>query len=234
MRKAKYLILLTFIISSLMNAQEEDANLILSFPEESEIFFFQYPEGTHAKAIYKSQSEVTNKYPEQLLESIISATNQEWVNFNTLGGAEKASEKKQSHFDKIKSMNKNKNYFELAHKLTFDVGGVSTSIIKFFTHFQGTDVLSGAAVMQFVDGRWQKTSHPSLSTLSIMVMRMKSEVLEGVVLQNSDDPNIKAIAERVSTEAGLNLSLLEEEFGSWYSPEMDETKIELYKDPRTW
>ena len=136
--------------------------------------------------------------------------------------------------DKIMTMDKDENYFELAHKLTFDVGGVSTAIIKFFTHFEGTDVLSGAAVMQFVDGRWQKTSHPSLSTLSIIVMRMKSEVLEGIVLQNSDDPIIKAITERVSTEAGLDLSLLEEEFGSWYSPEIDETKIELYKDPRTW
>ncbi|OWW26518.1 hypothetical protein B4Q04_02190 [Zobellia sp. OII3] len=226
------LILLFFSISC--NAQEEDANLILSYPEESEISFFQYPEGTFAKAIYKSQAEATNVYPEQLLESIISATNQEWVNYNTLGGAEKASQKKQSHFDKIMTMDKDNNYFELDHKLTFTVGDVPTAIIKFFTHFEGMDVLSGAAVMQFVDGRWQKTSHPSLSTLSIIVMRMKSEVLEGIVLQNSDDPNIKAIAERVSTEAGLDLSLLEEEFGSWYSPEIDETKIELYKDPRTW
>ena len=234
MKKIKFICLIAFLVSVIGNAQEEDANIIFSYPEESEISFFQYPERTFAKAIYKSQAEATNVYPEQLLESIISATNQEWVNYNTLGGAEKASQKKQSHFDKIMTMDKDKNYFELAHKLTFDVGGVPTAIIKFFTYFEGTDVLSGAAVMQFVDGRWQKTSHPSLSTLSIIVMRMKSEVLEGIVLQNSDDPNIMAIAERVSTEAGLDLSLLEEEFGSWFSPEIDETKIELYKDPRTW
>tara|TARA_R110000868_G_scaffold79232_12_gene225552 strand:+ start:5687 stop:6391 length:705 start_codon:yes stop_codon:yes gene_type:complete len=233
--KHKILNFVIILISSISCfAQEEDANLILSYPEESEISFYQYPEETYAKAIYKSQAEVTNKYPEQLLESIISATDQEWVNYNTLGGAEKATEKKQSHFDKVISMDRDKNYFELSHKLTFDVGGVSTSIIKFFTHFEGTDVLSGAAVMQYVDGRWQKTSHPSLSTLSIIVMRMKSDVLEGIVLQNSDDPNIKAIAERVSTESGIDLSLLEEEFGSWYSPEINDTKIEIYKDPRTW
>ncbi len=234
MKKVNLLNLFVFIISTVVNAQEEDSNLILSYPEESEISFYQYPEGTNTKAIYKSQTEADNVYPEQLLESIISATNQEWVNYNTLGGAEKASEKKQSHFDKIKSMNKNKNYFELAHKLNFNVGGVPTTIIKFFTHFEGTDVLSGAVVMQLVDGRWQKTSHPSLSTLSIIVMRMKSEVLEGIVLQNSDEPNIKAITERVTGESGLDLSLLEEEFASWYSPEINETKIKMYKDPKTW
>ena len=234
MKKIIYLTLLALITFSLGRAQGEDANLILSYPEESEISFFKFPPNTFAKAIFTSQAETANKYPEQLLESIISTTNQEWVNYNTLGGAEKASEKKQSHFDKIKTMNRDKNYFELAHKLTFDVGGVPSAIIKFFTHFEGTEVLSGVAVMQFVDDRWQKTSHPSLSTLSIIVMRMKSDVLEGIVLQNSDDPNITAITERVSTEAGMDLSLLEDEFGSWYTPEKDETKIELYKDPRTW
>tara|TARA_R110000868_G_scaffold271087_1_gene530583 strand:+ start:6592 stop:7296 length:705 start_codon:yes stop_codon:yes gene_type:complete len=234
MKKIKLVFLLVFLINTIGYTQEEDANLILSYPEESNISFYQYPEGIYAKAIYSDQSGAINKYPEQLLESIISATNQEWVNYNTLGGAEKASQKKQSHFDKIKTMDKDKNYFELAHKLTFDVGGVPTVIIKFFTHFEGTDVLSGAAVMQFVDGRWQKTSHPSLSTLSIIVMRMKSDVLEGIVLQNSDEPSIKAIADRVSTESGLDLALLEVEFGTWYSPEINETKIEMYKDPRTW
>ena len=164
MKKLKLLTNLILLVCLVSHAQQQDANLTLSYPEESEISFFEYPEKTLAKAIYESQSEVTNKYPEQLMESILSATNQEWVNYNILGGAEKASEKEQSHFDRIKSMNKNKNYFELTHKLTFDVGGIPTSIIKFFTHFEETDVLSGAAVMQFVNGRWQKTWLPSRIT----------------------------------------------------------------------
>lgn len=233
MKKINFLLLLTIITSSLVRSQE-DANLILSYPEESEISFYEYPKNTFAKAIYKKKENVTNEYPEQLLESILSATDQEWVNYNTLGGAEKASEKKQSHFDKVKSMNKDKNYFELIHKLKLNIGGVPTVIIKFFTHFEDTEVLSGAAVMQLNDGRWQKTSHPSLSTLSIIVMRMKTEVLKGIVLQNSDVPNIIAISNRVSNDGILDLLLLEKEFASWYSPEVDDTKITMYKDPKTW
>lgn len=234
MKKNKLHITVILIQSFIGFTQQEDSNLILSYPEESEISFFEYPEGIYAKAIYDRQEDVENLYPEQLLESIISASNQEWVNYNTLGGAEKASEKKQSHFDKVLSMDRDKNYFELTHKLKFDVGGIPTVIIKFFTRFEGEQNLSGAAVMQFVNSRWQKTSHPSLSTFSIIVMRMKSDVLRGIVLQDSDDPNIKSIAESVSKDNGLDLGLLEEEFASWYSPEINETKIELYKDPKTW
>lgn len=226
--------LILVIISTPFFAQVEDANLILSYPEESEISFYQYPPNTFAKAIYVLQEEAINQYPEQLLESIISAVDQEWVNYNTLGGAEKASKKEQSHFDLIRTMDRENNYFELVHKLTFDVGGIPSVIIKFFTHLEGTEVLSGVAVMQYVDGRWHKTSHPSLSTLSIIVMRMKSEVLVGIVLQNSNNPSIRALTERVSTEAGLDLQLLEDEFGSWYTPEIDESKIALFKDPKTW
>ncbi len=234
MKKIKYLLFIAFITCSLVRSQQEDANLILSYSEESEISFFEYSKNTYAKAIYKRQEDVTNKYPEQLLESIISATNQEWVNYNTLGGAEKASEKRQSHFDKIKSMDRTKNYFELIHRLNLNVGGIPTAIIKFFTHFEDAEVLSGVIVMQLVDGRWQKTSHPSLSTLSIIVMRMKTEVLKGIILQNSDNMDIIDITERVTNETGLELSLLEKEFTSWYSPKIDEEKITMYKDPKSW
>ncbi|MDX1365572.1 MAG: hypothetical protein R3243_15285 [Arenibacter latericius] len=234
MTKLNLFPLISLIFVSITNAQDQDSNLILSYPEESEISFYEYPPNTFAKAIYTSQEEASNEFPEQLMESIISATNQEWVNYNTLGGAENATQQENSHFDRVKTMDKDKNYFELAHKLTFNVGELPTVIIKFFTHFEDVQVMSGVAVLQFENGRWQKTSHPSLSTLSIIVMRMKSEVLRGIVLQNSDDPNIIAITERVTTDSGLDLALLEEEFDSWYVPEIDQGKIELYKDPKTW
>ena len=225
---------LSFLFLFIPCYSQEEPNLILSYVEESEISFYQYPEDTFVKKIYTSQSEVITEYPEQLLESIISATNQEWVNYNTLGGEEKASKKNDSHFERVRKMNRDSNYFRLSHKLSFMMGGIPTVMIKFFTHFENMEELSGVAVMQKVDNRWQKTSHPSLSTLSIIVMRIKSEVLEGVVLQNSNNPDIVSIAERVNTEQGLDFTLLEEEFASWYSPEKDEIKINLYKDPKSW
>ena len=215
-------------------AQKESSNIMFSYPEESEVSFYAYEPRLKIEADYKKMGEAVNEYPEQLVQSILSASNQEWVYYNTLGGEEKANKKEQSHFDRIKSMVRDKNYFELVHKLSIDVGGIPTAIIKIFTHLEDSPVLSGAFVMQKVDGRWQKTSHPALSTLSIIVMRMKTEVLEGIVLRDSEDPDIMAISERVNTDSGLDLNALEEEFASWYSPEIDERKIALFKDPETW
>lgn len=88
MKKTKILSFVILLILNTIYAQEEETNLILSYPEESEISFYKYPIDTNVKAIYNNQTDVVNKYPEQLLESIISATNQEWVNYNTLGGEE--------------------------------------------------------------------------------------------------------------------------------------------------
>jgi len=131
-------------------------------------------------------------------------------------------------------MDKEKNYFELHHKLSFKVGKISTSIIKFFLILENEVPVSGAYVMQKIDGRWQRTSHVSLSTLSIIVMRMKTEVLEGIILRNSNDSNIVAISNRVSTNGSLDLEKLESEFTSWYDPEIDQRKLNIYKDPDTW
>lgn len=234
MKKTCTILLLALATSVSLKAQNEDANLVLSYPEETPISFFEYPPETRAKAIFSERSEALNRYPEELMESIISATDQEWVDYNTLGGAEKSRKKNAAHFERVRNMDKNDNYFELVHKLSFEVSGVPTTVIKFYTHLDGTETLSGILVAQFVDGRWQKTSHPALSSLAILTMRIKSPVLRGIVLRNSDDPDISEITERVNDESGLNLTLLEEEFNSWYSPDIDQRKLDLYKDPEAW
>lgn len=216
-----------------LGAQDtQKSNLTLGYEEVQELTFYEYNPKLKIKATMLSMEDAKNEFPEELMQSIFSATNQEWVNYNTLGGEE--DEQEQSHFDRIKTMDKDKNYFELHHKLTFNVGEIPTAIIKFFFYQENEKPVSAAYVMQKVDGRWQRTSHVSLSTLSIIVMRMKSEVLKGIVLGNSDDPNIIAIKDRVSTEGSLDLTKLETEFASWYDPEIDQRKISLYKDPATW
>jgi hypothetical protein len=235
MKKQK-LVLFTLIfcsyISFVFAQKTESSNLILGYEEIQELSFYVYKPKLLIKATLSSMEEAKNLYPEQLMESVFSATNQNWVNYNTLGGEK--DEQEQSHFDRIKSMDKDKNYFELHHKLTFNVGKTPTAIIKFFLYQEKEEPVSAAYVMQKIEGRWQRTSHVSLSTLSIVVMRMKTEVLEGIILRNSDDPNIIAIRDRVSTGGGLDLAKLEKEFASWYDPEIDQRKLNLYKDSTTW
>jgi hypothetical protein len=228
------LILYMALVSLNGFCQEKASNIILGYSENQAIAVYVYEPNLKIMAELESLAQVENKYPEQLAQSILCASSQEWVNYNTLGGEANSSKKKQTHFDAIKSMDKEKNYFELVHKLTFKMEGVNTAVIKFFLIQEGQDPVSGATTMQEIDGRWYTTSNPTLSTMSIIVMRLKSEVLRGIVLGNSSDPATNELRERVITNSALDLVKLEEEFASWYSPEINERKIELYKDPRTW
>lgn len=214
-------------------SQQEYSNILFVFSENQEIDIYKYDNDFIIKADYNNQSEAVNLYPEQLVQSVFSATTQEWVNYNTLGGEEKASKKDQSYFNGIKNMNKEKNYIELIHKLSFEIEGLPTVIIKFFLHEENNKPVSGAMVMQKVGKRWLTTSNINLSTFSIMVMRLKTEVLQGVFLGNSDNSEIAKLHQKVTTKNGLDLSNFEEEFLSWYDNDNAYYK-NIFLDSKAW
>ncbi len=224
-----------FILPLLIKAQKENMNIILSYPEEQEVYFYEYQPRLKIKATYTSLEEVENKHPEQLVQSVVSAIDQEWVNYNALSGKNNKDIKSKSHFEAVKKMDKNKNYFELHHKLTFMLGDIPTSIIKFFIHMKNSAPQSGAIVMQKVAGRWYTTSHPSFSDLSLIVMRLRSYVLKGIILGDSLDKDIQALAKQIRSDDGtLELHKLEEEFDSWYFPNKNKDKIKLFTDRNAW
>ncbi len=232
MIKKRLLFTLLSMFNFWVNAQNESSNLLLGFEEKQTLSFHAYDPPLKIKATMSSVAEAENNYPEQLITSIFSATDQAWVNHNTLG---EASEKSPEHFEKIKSMDKEKNYFELAHKLTFKVGDIPTAVVKFFFHEENSSPISACYILQKVNGRWYKSSNASLTMLSIMVMRIKTDVLEGVVLNNSQEQHILDLREKVlNAQGGVDVQKLEKEFTTWYESETDTEKLTLYKDPRTW
>jgi len=230
--KHKIIQILVLLISVFSFGQEY-SNILLSTSETQDIYFYEYSPRLKIKADYQLQSEAVNEYPEQLIQSVLSATNQEWVNYNTLGGEENASQKNKIHFDRIKKMNKENNYFELVHKLTFQFDNVPTVIIKFFIYQEDMEPISGAMLIQKKGNRWYKSSNMSLSNMSIMVMRFKTDVLQGLILGNSTDKEIQALHQDISTINGIDLSSLEKEFFNLYLPE-NINKKELFIDPKTW
>ncbi|WP_157926191.1 hypothetical protein [Tenacibaculum maritimum] len=227
----KTLIILLYPLFSF--SQKEYSNIIFSFSEEQSINVFKYSEDFIIRADYNDKEEAVNEYPEQLIQSVFSATNQEWVNYNTLGGEKKASKKEESHFNRVKTMNKDKNYLELIHKLTFQIGNRPTSIIKFFLHEENKQPVSGAMVLQKEGNRWYKTSNINLSALAIMTMRLKTEVIEGVFLGNTSQQDILELKETVTKDGGVDIGILEKEFFSWYTNNNTYLKT-LFIDPKTW
>jgi hypothetical protein len=223
-----------FLVTTLGFAQTSEPNLILAYLESQEMYFHDYTPTVKIKADYTTLGQVTNQYPEQLLQSILSARTQEWVDYNTLGGAANSSKLSETHFQTVSSMNKEANYFELVHKITFNVGAIPTTIIKFYFHQENKKPLSACYVMQLVNGRWQKTSHPSLSAFSIAFMRFKTDVIRGVILGDSKDEEVVKLRQRVTTNGALDLQKLEIEFLSWYSPAKDANKLKLFTDSQAW
>lgn len=234
MKKVKLVIFLYLVISSFTSKGQlnYEQNFLLYTNEIQELLFHNYTPQLIIKAtdsIYKDA-----EFPEQLVQSILSATNQEWVDSYTYGGAEKSSKKSEEHFDRIQFMNKDSNYFELHHKLVFNIGSVPTAIIKFFLFQENEKPVSGAFLMQKINGVWYKSSDPNANDLVILTMRLKSEVLAGILLNNSENEDVLDLRQKVLTDENIDLVKLVSEFSSWYSPTRDEEKIELFIDSKTW
>ncbi len=221
------LILVSFICFS-----QNQSNIRLGVSEQNNLSFYEYVPRLKIKATMNSMADTKNQYPEELMTSILSATNQKWVNYNNI---KEGKPKPPSHFEKIRTMNKEENYFELHHKLSLKLGGIPTTLIKFYFHQENQQPVSGCYVMQKSEGRWKRTANVNLSLLSIIIMRLKSNVLEGIILENSKDEYIMDLRDKVTDNNGmLDIKSLETEFLSWYDPQRNEILINLFIDKNAW
>lgn len=234
--KTLSLLLIACFCSLVLNAQEQQRSNRLYSGEIQNISYLVYPPVTHIKAASKSQKEITFQYPESLMLSIMSCSDATWESYHTLGGKANADIKEASHYAYIKTMNRDKNYFELKHKFEFEVMGVPTAIIKFYLITeQSPQPQVGVVTMQKIDGRWQKTSMQMFSKMAMIALRLKSDVLEKIINQDQSDKFLRAIHERVFDKQTLNFDKLSAEIDSWY---MEETKYNkemksYFKDPNS-
>jgi len=141
--------------------------------EDSTFHIYEPP--FKAKGVYASINETKSRTPEELAMSMQSETTQEWVDHNWLGG--KGQIVTAVQFEKRKARDKNTNYFELVHKLTFMYNGVKTAIIKYWFVDDGKHTVLANMVVQEKDGRWYRTNVAGLDHLSAVVMRVKSDYL---------------------------------------------------------
>lgn len=233
-------ILLIILISTSALGQntvaEKGSRVLLSTSQDlSNVSFYVYTPPFSAKAIYKDTAEATNKFPEQLMSSVISATSQQWIYYNTLNGKEKAEKKEQKYFDYIKYMDKDKNYFELRSKLSFSLNSSYFTIIKFYFHIQELPkTQTGAYVMQQVNGRWYLTSNSNTSDIALMVMRFQEEKLLYLLKAKPiGDKLMDDLIKLVAKNESIDFTLLYNEFSSWYDKN-ESQKIDYFIDKNAW
>jgi hypothetical protein len=188
-----------------------------------------------AKGIYKDTTEAVNKFPEQLMSSIISTTNQKWIDYNTLHGALNSEKKDSKYFDYIRTMDKNKNFFELRLKMSFTINDNEFAIIKFYLSTEETvEAKSGVYVMQKIENRWFTTRTSFTSDLALMIMRFdEDKFLTVLKARPIGNELMDELIEKVKVNSSVDLSKLYKEFSSWYSND-DLQKIEYFIDSKAW
>jgi hypothetical protein len=222
--KIKIKILILLLITQSNFSQEKGARSY-SF-NINEILFYKYNSDFKVKAT-KDFKAIKNEFPEDLMQSILSCSNEEWEIFNTLGGKEKAEINDSDHYNHIKKMDVEKTYFELKHKLEFEIDGIPTAIVKFYFITQDSPrPQAGLTVMQKKGNRWYKTSMKMVSNLAMTVLRLKTEEFQKIINGNVNSPELIQINKKVFVNGKLDFNKLNQEIDSWY---MEPTKENISK-----
>ncbi len=232
-------ILCVFLILNSLKAQDDidRFELLVSNKDNTTSFFHLYDPPFVVKAIYNDTLEAVNRYPEQLMHSIISADTQAWVDYNVMGGKEFSEKKKASHFESVKSMDKNRNYFELLHKQTFMMDGLLTAIIKFKVFTQDKNNQSiGVTLMQKKNHRWYRISSKKNDILFLLLhLRFESKKLKDLLLGKSEDVITYALYNKINNNGTIDFNLLQEEFKNWYNPTNPNKKmLNYFIDDTSW
>ncbi len=231
------LLLLTLITHVFANAQEykyQGARIILATNETNQSSMYVYSPPFQAKAIFKDTLAATNLYPEQLMESIISANSQEWIDYNTLGGEERSKKYDKKYFEKRSALDKEKTFLELKSKYTFIFEGNEMAIIKYYYNSQDNKPISGAYVMQKLNNRWFYTSTAFTSDLAFVIMRFQDEKLAQILSgQKTDDAIINDVINKIKDKNGnIRTDKLVNEFNNWYTN--NSKLLNYFKDPNAW
>jgi hypothetical protein len=199
------------------------------------LVFSKYQPAFKAKMLYKNQSEAKNETPESLVSSIISASNQEWVDYNTLGGKEKSKKIDKEALKRATTADREKVYFELTSKMNFKANGAEMCIIKFFIHSDGLPKpFSGTYLFQKNGNRWYHTATPWATNLMIMMMSFDDSKLATLLKSKPiGQPLMDELIKKVFQGNKFNLELLYKEYDSWYANK-DEKRKNYFLDKKTW
>ncbi len=229
-KKAIYLLILCF---NYIHSQTDISNILLGIEEKTDMSVTVF-DSLVIKKDYENLESVKNDTPENLMKSILSANSQEWFDYNILGGSLKSSKKKEEYFNKVKNMDKDKNFIKLIHSIDYSINNIPTRILKFYFKQDKMKDVSGCYVLQKINGRWYKTSNPTTSNLSIIIMRIKTNVLIELLTGETSNNKIKEIHKNINSNGFIDINLFEKIFFSWYSPTKNTEMLNLFIDSKAW
>lgn len=177
-----------FLQITIAQEQQMDCATINVSQPVSDFQYLKYDNNFIIKK-YDTFSEVTNKTEEELMRSILSASDLNWFNFNR----EKKVEKTSQDFEYIKLADKNKYYFKLFNKINFIANGVEYAVIKFHL-YDNNSVYGFAEAMKKINGKWVSTSDPQTTMLLFLMGMINASYIDAIMKkQNTDNQELNKI-----------------------------------------
>ncbi|MEC3908209.1 hypothetical protein VOI54_14355 [Tamlana sp. 2201CG12-4] len=184
------LLITTSYLSSYGQEQQVDcANTIRINQITKNFKIFKYPENFKIEKL-NSFDKVKNKSPEQLMRSVISATNLDWYNFNR----EEKKQNSSQDFAYIKQVSPEAYYVKLLYKVSFEASGFKYAIIKYNLLDNKKPVLGYAEAMKKRGERWFTTSEEEISQFSFFMIMIDTKYIDNIFNNTrSDNSNLNQI-----------------------------------------
>lgn len=150
----------------------------------------------------KSFKQVTNLTPEDLMQSILSASNLAWYNYNREDKKETASK----DFKYIAEASSKTYYFELSYKVTFNSAGIDYAIIKYYLNDNGR-IIGFAEPMKQIDNRWFSTLDTEISNLQFFMIMFDTKYIDKIFkTEKTDNNTLNTIITDNKSAGHLNLN----------------------------
>jgi hypothetical protein len=227
-----FFIILSFSAFSQNQKDPKGEQIILSQQNKAESKFVVYEPNYLAKGIFKSLSEAKNLSPETVFASLLSEASFEWTKNNSIGGEIKA--RKPEYYEKMKTMDKTRNFYALRCKWEFETAGVQYALVKFDFVSQDGKKTTGCYTLVKKGSQWFKHEKAYTTNLNLIFIAFKDEKLKAIFEGQANEDKIhNTLIKKVSNTNGVDLDKLFKEYDAWQKGK-DNDKINYFLDPTSW
>lgn len=184
MKSTKIITMMTVIVLTYKTGFCQAQNLAISektsfsLPLNGNLInYIIYPVAYRVSGVFKSQGQSLNAYPEEVLISLLSATNHEW---NQSNYAYHIKDNKQK-YEAVKSKSV-KPEIELLRKIEFNSNSTDYAIVKFYLIENGENAPSSYIMIKKKD-RWFITDEVELSKIDMMFTYLNTNALDAIFLK---------------------------------------------------
>lgn len=177
---------------------------------QTEAYYQVYEPTFKARPIMKSEKEAKNRYPEELMISLISENTAAWVDYNTLKGNRDKSIK---YFRQKITWKPDETYYELISKFEFSVGGEQYAYIKFRFHDRSIkNPPAGIYFLKKKGSRWFYTQDTYSNELQFAFLIFQPDILQKILKkEKSGNSTLDNFIDRVSNKGVVDLEKLGQE-----------------------